>query len=116
MGDDVARINGELVDTSERLTIAVEEYVDACRDAATKRSDYDVAWAKSLLKSQLKTIAERESEAVIACEASMREARIAEAMRDALKGRIRALEAILNSVQTRASFLKEEMRLTGRTY
>jgi len=46
----------------------------------------------------------------------MRDARIAEAMRDALKERIRALQAVLNACQTRAGFLKEEMRMTGRSY
>jgi len=116
MADDAARITKELADCSERLTLAIEEYADSCREAANKRSDYDVAWAKSLLKSQLKTVAERESEAVIVCESAMRDARIAESMRDALRERIRALSAILNSIQTRASFLKEEMRLTDRRY
>jgi len=113
---DVATINNEPVKYSQRLATAVNEFDVACKDAAEKRTDYDVTWAKSLLKSQLKTVSERNSEAVVICESAMREARIAEAIRDALKERIRALQAVLNACQTRASFLKEEMRLAGKDY
>lgn len=116
MGEDVAKINSELVRYSQSLAIAVNEYSDACRDAAEKRSTFDLERAKSLLRSSLKTVAERESEALVVCESSMRDARIAEAMRDALKERIRALESVLNACQTRAAFLKEEMKLAGRDY
>ncbi len=113
---DVATINAELMKFSQRLATAVNEYDVACKDAAEKRTDYDVQWAKTLLKSQLKTVSERNSEAVVICESAMRDARIAEAMRDALKERIRALEAVLNACQTRAAFLKEEMKLAGKDY
>jgi hypothetical protein len=69
-----------------------------------------------MLRSQLKTVAAKDSEATVICEKVMLDARIAEGLRDATKERVRALQAILNSVQTRAAFLKEEMRLTGRSY
>ena len=116
MGEDAAKINGELVKYSQSLAIAVNEYSDACRDAAEKRSTFDLERAKSLLRSSLKTVAERESEALVVCELSMREVRIAEALREALKERIRALESVLNACQTRASFLKAEMKLAGQNY
>lgn len=112
--NDVAKMMAELTDYSRKLAIASNEYSDACRAAAERRSDYDVAWAQSLLRSQLKTVGERESQAVIACETYMRDARIAEAMRDALKERIRALEAVLNATQTRSRFLEGEMKLGDR--
>lgn len=48
-----------------------------------------------MLKSELKTVTEREAEALIACEVPMREARIAESSREALKERVRALESVL---------------------
>ncbi len=113
---DVAKINQELVDYSKKLALASNEYSDACREAASLRSDYDVAKAKAMLKSALKTVGERQSEATITCESVMREARISEAMRDALKERIRALESVLNAAQTRASFLKAEMKIAGKDY
>jgi thioredoxin-related protein len=116
MGEDVAKINSELVKYSQSLAMAVNEYSDACRDAAEKRSTFDLERAKSLLRSSLKTVAEYGSEALVVCESSMREVRIAEALREALKERIRALESVLNACQTRASFLKAEMKLAGQNY
>lgn len=113
---DVAKISAELARYSEKLAIATNQYSDACRDAAEKRSTYDVEKAKALLRSKLDTVSERQAEAVISCEVVMREARIAESLREALKERVRALEAVLNATQSRAGFLKEEMRLTGRSY
>ncbi|MFN2513395.1 MAG: hypothetical protein ABR568_18475 [Pyrinomonadaceae bacterium] len=113
---DVAKINQELADLSKKLAVASNEYSDACKAAANSRSDYDVAKAKAMLKSGLKTATERQAEATITCESVMRDARISEALRDALKERIRALESVLNAAQTRASFLKAEMKLAGRDY
>lgn len=78
MGQDVATINAELTRYSKSLATATNQFADACKDAADKRSTYDVERAKALLRSQLKTVTEREAEALIACEVPMREARIAE--------------------------------------
>lgn len=116
MSDDIAGINKELADLSRKLAIASNEYGKACSEAATLRSDYDVAKAKAMLKSALKTAADRQAEATISCETEMREARVSESMRDATKERLRALESVLNATQTRASFLKAEMKLAGRDY
>jgi hypothetical protein len=113
---DVAKINQELLDYSKKLALASNEYANACKEAAGLRSDYDIAKAKAMLRSTLKTVAERQCEAIITCEAVMRDARISEAMRDALKERIRALESVLNAAQTRASFLKSEMKMAGKDY
>lgn len=90
MTDDIAKINTELKRLSRRLAVASNEYRKACREAA--------------------------AEATITCEPEMRNARIDEAMRDATKERLRALESVLNATQTRASFLKAEMKLAGRDY
>lgn len=113
---DATTINNELTRHSESLAMAVSQYDDACRDFAEKRTDYELARARALLRSTLKTAGAREAEATIACETVMRESRIAEGLRDALKERIRSLQSILNATQTRASFLKQEMRLAGRDY
>ena len=113
---EVIKINQELADLSRKLGLASNEYSKVCKDAAGFRSDYDVAKAKAMLKSELKTAADRQAEATITCETEMREARISEAMRDATKERLRALEAVLNACQTRASFLKAEMKLAGKDY
>ena len=111
---DVAKMMGELTDYSRKLAVASNEYTDACQSAAIRRSDYDVAWAKALLRSDGSAKDVREAEAVQVCETEMRDARIAEALRDALKERIRALEAVLNATQTRSRFLEHEMKLGDR--
>lgn len=116
MTDDIAAINRQLTRLSRRLAVASNLYRKECQKAAESRSDYDVSKAKTMLKSALKTASERQAEATVVCETEMREARINEAMRDATKERLRALESVLNATQTRASFLKEEMRLAGKDY
>lgn len=116
MTDDIAKISTELKRLSRRLAVTSNEFNKACRQAANSRSDYDIAKAKAMLKSGLKTATERQSEATIICEQEMRTARIDEAMRDATKERLRALESVLNATQTRASFLKAEMQLAGKGY
>ena len=113
---DIARINQELTDFSRKLAVASNEYTEACLDAAIKRSDSDVAQAKAMLKAEGKTVSDRESEVAVICETVIREARISEAVRDALKERIRALQSVLNATQTRAAFLKAEMQLAGKDY
>lgn len=113
---DVATISASLIKTSKRLAIASNKYTVACREAAEKRTEYDVEWAQELLRAPGDTVSDRQAYTTTVCKDSMLSARIAESMRDALKERIRALQAILNATQTRASFLKEEMRLAGKDY
>ena len=64
-----------------------------------------------MLKADGKTVSDREAEVIVICERAIRDCRISEAMRDALKERIRALQAVLNATQTRAAFLKAEMKI-----
>ena len=116
MTDDIAKISTELKRLSRRLAVTSNEYNKACRKAADSRSDYDLAKAKAMLKSEHKTAADRQAEATITCEPEMRTARIHEAMRDATRERLRALESVLNATPTRASFLKAEMKLAGQSY
>ena len=113
---DAAKINHELASLSKKLAEASNEFTDLCKKAAESRSAYDVSKAKALLKSSLKTAIEKQSEATIVCEKEMLEARVDEAMRDATKERLRALESVLNATQTRAAFLRDEMKLAGKDY
>jgi ABC-type oligopeptide transport system substrate-binding subunit len=115
MTDDVVAVNRQLTRLSRRLAVASNEYTKASRKAADSRSDYDVSKAKAMLK-ELKTAVDRQAEATLTCETEMRAARIDEALRDAVKERLKALEAVLNATQTKASFLKAEMQLAGKGY
>lgn len=113
---EINKINGELTRLSEALEAAANEFEAASLDYATKRSDYEIAKARAVLRSEQKTASAREHEATIAVETTMRESRTSEAIMNALKERIRSLQSILTATQTKGAILKEEMRLSGRDY
>lgn len=110
---DLINIEEELVRLSSALNLLSEEFEGLCRIAADARCDYDVAWAKAMLAHDAKgmTVAVREALATETCQKLMREARVAEAIRDAAKERIRALESLLTVHQSRLRWLDEGKRI-----
>lgn len=104
---DLISINEELSRLITALRAAVVGFEGAVKDAADKRSTYDVEWAKAYLSQAEGTQKARESEAVLIVEKFMREARIAEATRDAFKERIRAIESVITIQQSRLKHLEE---------
>lgn len=110
---DLINIEQELVRLAGALDLLTTEYEGLCRRAADARTDYDVAWAKALLKIDQKgtTVAVREAIATEICATLMREARTAEAIRDAAKERIRALQSQLTVHQSRLRWLDEGRRI-----
>ena len=113
--NDLVSIEAELVRLAQALSDITDEYEGLCRVAADARCNYDVAWAKALLQfseeERKSTVAVREAMATQACEHVMREARIAEAIRDAAKERLRALQAQLTVHQSRLRWLDEGRRI-----
>ena len=111
---DLISIEQELVRLASILDQLTDEFQGLCRVAADSRCDYDVQWAKALLRagqgSQKSTQKDREAEATLSCEKYMREARIAESIRDATKERIRAVESLLTVHQSRLKWLDEGRR------
>lgn len=92
---------------SKSLAVAVNEYAEGAKDAAEKRTAYDVLWAQSMLQApDDKTQKIKEALATEACAVQMLQARVAEAIRDALKERIRALETVLSVQQSRLRYLE----------
>jgi hypothetical protein len=112
MNNDLIGIEKELQRLCSNLDQLTEEFQGLCRIAADARCDYDVAWARALLKQTQKgdTVKVRESEATLICEHQMREARIAESLRDAAKERIRALQSIISVHQSRLRYMDETKR------
>ena len=108
--NDLVSIEAELVRLSSNLNILVDEFEGICRAAADSRTDYDQEWAKALLRADNGTQEIKKAEATRSCEKYMREARVAEAIRDATKERIRAIEAMLTVHQSRLKFLDESKR------
>jgi len=115
MSGDLVSIEQELVRLSNSLSGVIDEFEALCRIAAEARNDYDVAWAKALLKistdNPKETVAVKDAMATTIVEGQMREARIAEAIRDAAKERIRALESMLTVHQSRLRWLDEGRRI-----
>ena len=110
---DIISIHKELMRLSKALAEAVNEFRTAAIDAAEKRSEYDVLWAQSMLETPDDyTQKLKESLATKACAVEMTQARVAEANRDALKERIRALEAVLSVQQSRLRYLEFTERET----
>jgi len=106
---ELITINNELSRLITALRTAVVGYETAVKDAAEKRTTYDVEWAKAFLSVGDGTQKHRESEATLIVAAPMREARIAEATRDAFKERLRAIETTISVQQSRLKHLEETL-------
>lgn len=92
---------------SKALAEAVNDFAETAREAAEKRSAYDVLWAQAILQTpDDATQKVKEALAIKTCAVEMTQARIAEANRDALKERIRALETVLSVQQSRLRYLE----------
>lgn len=109
---ELVKINAELLRLSQSLAKAVNDFEETSREAAELRSAYDVKWAQCLLRFRFEdgTEAVKKAMATEACQHEMTATRIREAMRDALKERIRALEQVLSVQQSRLRHMEETER------
>ncbi len=105
--NDIISVHQELLRLSKSLATAVNDYAEAAKSAAELRTAYDVLWAQSMIAADDDwTQKIKEAQATKACSTQMLEARVAEAVRDALKERIRALETVLSVQQSRLRYLE----------
>lgn len=111
---DLIQIDKELVRLSQSLGTAVEQYETVCREAASARSQYDIAKAQALLRADGTSRELREAEATLLCQPEMIECRIKENLMGALKERIRALQSVITVQQTRLKYLDEGETLGQR--
>jgi len=109
MANELITINNELTRLISALRAAIVGYESAIKDAAEKRSTYDVEWAKAFLSVGEGTQKQRESEAVLIVAQFMREARIAEATRDAYRERLRAIQTTISVQQSMLRHLEETL-------
>ena len=105
--NDLITINEELTRLIGALRTAINGFETAIKDAAEKRTQYDVEWAKALLSIGEGTQKVKEAEATLIVQSFMREARIAEATRDAFKERVRAIETTITVQQSRLKFITD---------
>lgn len=121
MVDQIHTLNNELYASERALRDAAGDYRTQVRDAAEKRVDYDIAWAKAILvihdncdKNAIKmTVGEKESLAVVECAQVLTECRISEALADAAKKFLDAEQSVLSSIQSRARLMQTEAGLTN---
>jgi len=106
---ELISINNELTRLITALRVAVVGFESAVKDAAEKRTTYDVEWAKAFLSVGEGTQKARESEAVLIVQDAMRDSRIAEATRDAFKARLHAIETTISVQQSRLRHLEETL-------
>jgi len=116
--EQLTAITKELEQYESELYEASAEFRKLAVDAATKRADYDVAYAQEMLKVSAQTevkmtVAEKESTVVVIVADRLKAARIAEALADGAKRHLTALQSNLTSLQTRASLLKTERSLVS---
>jgi anti-sigma regulatory factor (Ser/Thr protein kinase) len=108
------RVDDELRRLSRRLEAKADELAELAGAAAEADVAYKVEHAKALLRSALKTVAEREAEATILTERLLRDKRTKEAVAEACKEACRATRDQLSACQSIASNLRAEMGFSGR--
>lgn len=104
----------------ERLLGALAELRAASADADRyakdwAKADHEYRHAKAIAYLASKgTVAERTAHVDKACKEEREKSHTADALRDAAKGKQRALETEISAYQTLASLMKSEMQLEGR--
>lgn len=106
---DLIPVDKELTRLTQALRAAIVGFENAIKDAADKRSVYDVEYAKAMLTQTDGDATQKvkEAQAVLIVKDFMRDARIAEAIRDAYKERVRAIEAVISVQQSRLRHLED---------
>lgn len=103
---EVRRLARKLEDKADELAVLF-------REAGEAEALYRVEYAKALLLSEKKTVAEREADATVRCELLLKDRKAKEAVADAAKEAGRHLAAQLNAVQSVGAMVRESMRLGG---
>lgn len=113
-------INIALKDIEISIGELAHDYGKLSADATKKRIDYDLAWAKQMLEIRANDTEgliakEKEAKALLAVSEQFTQCRIAEALLDACKRRLSALESQLSAIQTRSKLLQMERSLDRYT-
>ena len=116
---EVGELNRRLYEHSEALLKDSKDYAKLARKAVDARNNYDVAKAKARLIVRTDpafsgwSVAEKDAQALLLCEAEMIEARVCEAHLESQGKRLRAVEASLSAVQSQARLLSTESQLNN---
>ena len=106
-------IEEKLLGAVAELREATSELQKYAKDAATSDHAYRRSKAVAYLASS-GTVAERSAHVDKACETEREKAHTSEALREAVREKVRALQTEIMAYQTLASLFKTEMSLEGR--
>lgn len=109
------KVEDEIRRLSRKLEAKTDELAEVFQSAADAEVAYRVEFAKALLRSQEKTVAEREADAMVQCAALLMDRKGKEAVADAAREAARSLRDQINAVQSISANLRAEMQLAGRT-
>lgn len=108
---DYTAIETELIDLGNTYDRLSADYMKAVKESVEKRHALDMERARQTMKADPKlTVDRRKAQVDQICDAMEFDAHLAEGIVDALKMRMRSIDAQLNACQTRAGFLKAEMK------
>lgn len=108
-----ATVENEIRRLANKLEVKTDELADLFQAAADAEVVYRVEFAKALLRSQEKTVAEREADATVQCAALLTDRKCKEAVADAGRESCRSLRDQLNAVQSVGANLRAQMQLGG---
>lgn len=109
---ELEKLEAEILEAAQMLGL------DAM-NAAKARAEYDLGYAKAILREssaigedgKKRTVSTIEAVALLAVEQEMLDARLSEAMLEASKKRFEAIRTVISSVQSRASLIGIEANL-----
>ena len=116
VGTDVSAIRADLTRLTKDLLEAGQAYATARRDSAQKSLEAKLGYVQTYMATDASLkVDERKSVATIDNYGKQAAADLAEAEADALKMVIKTLSDALNSTQTQARLLRDEITLTEGT-
>lgn len=108
-----ASVESEIRRLARKLEVKTDELADLFQSAAEADVLYRIEFAKALLLSQEKTVAEREADATVRCAALLTDRKCKDAIADAARESCRSLRDQLNAVQSVGANLRAQMQLGG---
>lgn len=105
-----ASVEAELRRLCKKLEERTDSLAQLLHAAAEAEVAYRAEFAKALLKSDAKTVAEREAEATLATEDHLYARKTSEAVADACREAVRSLRDQISAVQTVSRSVTESMK------
>ncbi len=107
-------IDDELRRLAHKLESRTDDLAELFNAASEAEAAYRVAFAKALLRSEEKTVARQEADALLKCERLFIDRKCKEAVADAGRESVRSMRDQITAVQSVGANMRAEMSLAGR--